>query len=118
MRMWHVAARLFNVLGVVALVGGWIGYFRAGSIASAIAGSITCAILIPCARGIRREKKRAAWIAFWVALLLDLRFVMAFARQPKVVPHLILIVLSSLCVLSVGVALWRGAKLRKGPTSN
>jgi uncharacterized membrane protein (UPF0136 family) len=104
--MWRkIAAALVAVQGLFCLIGGWIGMARAGSWVSLIVGGVSCAILGPAAWSIWKGRRAAAYVALLLSLLLDLRFARAFMMQHKVMPHLVIVVLSSLAIVATGLAL-------------
>lgn len=95
------------IFGVFSLVGGVIGYVKAGSMASLIAGGISGLVLLACAYGMRQGVKGAAIAALIVALALGLRFLGTFMQHQKVMPDLIMIVLSSITIVTILLRLFK-----------
>lgn len=102
-----MAAIVVLVFGAFTLVGGLIGYFKAGSTASLIAGGVSGLVLLACGYGMQRGVKGAAIAALLVSLALGFRFFGTYMQHHKVMPDLIMIVLSAASVLSVALALFR-----------
>jgi len=95
------------VFGAFSLIGGMIGYFKAGSMASLIAGGVSGLVLIACAYGMKQGVKGAAVAALIVALALGIRFAGTYIQHNKVMPDLIMIVLSSAAVLAILLKLFK-----------
>src|SRR5437016_11054298 len=76
----------FLVFGALTIVGGIIGYVKAGSLPSIIAGAITGMLLLVA--GFLLPEHRAAGIAtgFVVSFLLAAQFVPKFIRPGKMMP--------------------------------
>lgn len=70
----QIAASSAGLYGLVALTGGIIGFVKAGSLASLIAGGISGLILIACAAFIPRRPKPALIVALVVGVALVGRF--------------------------------------------
>jgi uncharacterized membrane protein (UPF0136 family) len=68
------AAALVGLFGLTSLVGGTIGYVKAGSMASILAGGISGILLILCAGGIFRMPTPSLIGAIVVSLALAGRF--------------------------------------------
>jgi uncharacterized membrane protein (UPF0136 family) len=69
-----LAASAAGLYGLVALTGGIIGFVKAGSLASLIAGGISGLLLIACAVFVPRKPKPALIVALVVSLGLVGRF--------------------------------------------
>jgi uncharacterized membrane protein (UPF0136 family) len=83
----HVmAAGLAGLYGVVALVGGCIGYATKGSNASLIAGVISGVLLLLCAAGVAFRPYPALIGAMVVALALAGRFSAVLAQNSSRLP--------------------------------
>jgi uncharacterized membrane protein (UPF0136 family) len=100
------ATRLyFLIFGALTIVGGIMGYVKAGSTASIIAGSIT-GILLLVAGFILPEHRAAGLItALIVSLLLAAQFVPKLIRTGKVMPAGLMSILSVIGVI-VAVVAW------------
>lgn len=59
--MQMLAAVLIGVYGLAAIVGGLIGYFKAGSAASAAAGVPSGVLLLACAAGVYFQRPLPAF---------------------------------------------------------
>jgi uncharacterized membrane protein (UPF0136 family) len=90
----------FIVFGVLTIAGGVVGYVRAGSVASIIAGSITGVLLLVAAF------LRAIGLAtaFIISLLLAAQFVPKFIRTGRVMPAGMMSILSVIGVIAAIVA--------------
>lgn len=95
------------VFGIFCIAGGLIGYFKASSTASLIAGGLSGVLLIACSYGMRQGSRAAVVAALAVAVLLGLRFLGTFMRNHRVMPDLIMIVLSLAAVLAIVLSLFR-----------
>ena len=69
-----LAASAAGLYGLIALTGGIIGFAKAGSLASLIAGGISGLILIASAAFVARSPKRALTVALVVSIGLVGRF--------------------------------------------
>ena len=97
------ATRLyFLIFGALTIIGGIIGYVKAGSLPSIIAGAITGVLLLVA--GFILPEHRAAGLVtgFVVSLLLAAQFVPKFIRTGKVMPAGLMSILS---VIGIVVAL-------------
>jgi uncharacterized membrane protein (UPF0136 family) len=99
------ATRLyFLIFGALTIVGGVIGYVKAGSVPSIIAGAIT-GILLLVAGYILPEHRAAGLVtAFVVSLLLAGQFVPKLIRTGKVMPAGLMSILSVIGIVVVIVA--------------
>jgi uncharacterized membrane protein (UPF0136 family) len=69
-----LAASAAGLYGLIALTGGIIGFVKAGSLASLIAGGISGLLLIACAAFVSRKPKPALIVALVVSIGLLGRF--------------------------------------------
>ena len=92
----------FLIFGVLTIVGGVIGYVKAGSLPSIIAGAITGVLLL--VGGALLPEHRAIGLAtgFVVSLLLAAQFVPKFIRTGRAMPAGMMSILS---VIGLVVAL-------------
>jgi uncharacterized membrane protein (UPF0136 family) len=95
----------FIVFGVLTIVGGIIGYVKAGSVASIIAGSITGVLLLVAAFVLPEHRMVGLATALIVSLLLAAQFIPKFLRTGRVMPAGIMSVLSAIGVI-VAVVAW------------
>jgi uncharacterized membrane protein (UPF0136 family) len=94
----------FLVFGVLTIVGGIIGYVKAGSLPSIIAGAITGVLLLVA--GFLLPEHRAAGIAtaFVVSFVLAAQFVPKFIRTGKMMPAGMMSILSVIGLIMAIVA--------------
>src|SRR5207244_11395718 len=76
----------FFVFGVLTIAGGIVGYLKAGSVASIIAGSITGVLLLVAAFLLPEHRAIGLATAFIISLLLAAQFVPKFIRTGRVMP--------------------------------
>ena len=91
--------------GLFTLVGGVIGYVKAKSFASLMAGVASGLFVLICAAGIARGSRSAAWAVVLVALSLGLRFFGAWRKNHRLMPDLLMVILSIVALLAVGMVL-------------
>jgi uncharacterized membrane protein (UPF0136 family) len=102
-----LVAGVFGLVGVVAIAGGVIGYRKAKSVPSLIAGGVSGAVLIVAAGMIAGGLKTVGLgLGSLTCLALAGRFVPAFLRTKRVMPHGLMAALSSAGVLSAFAALF------------
>lgn len=93
-RMLNPTKIYFIVFGVLTIAGGVVGYFKAGSVISIIAGSI-CGILLLISAWLLPEHLAAGLtIALFTSALLAAQFVPKFFRTGKVMPAGLMSILS------------------------
>src|SRR5213078_511703 len=90
----EVAKIYFIVFGVVTIAGGVIGYVKADSVASIIAGSITGILLLVAAFLLPEHRAFGLATAFIISLLLAAQFVPKFIRTGRVMPAGMMSILS------------------------
>ncbi|HJW39124.1 MAG TPA: TMEM14 family protein [Candidatus Udaeobacter sp.] len=95
----------FIVFGLLTIVGGIIGYVKAGSVASIIAGSITGVLLLVAAFVLPEHRMVGLATALIVSLLLAAQFIPKFLRTGRVMPAGIMSVLSVIGVI-VAIVAW------------
>ncbi len=99
------AARIyFIVFGALTIVGGIVGYLKAGSVASIIAGSITGVLLLVAAFLLPEHRTIGLATALIVSLLLAAQFVPKFLRTGRVMPAGMMSILSAIGIIAVIVA--------------
>jgi uncharacterized membrane protein (UPF0136 family) len=94
----------FIVFGVLTIAGGIVGYVKAGSIASIIAGSVTGVLLLVAAFLLPEYHAAGLATAFIVSLLLAAQFVPKFLRTGRVMPAGIMSILSVIGLIVALVA--------------
>ena len=95
-----------GIYGVLTLSGGAIGYLKAKSRASLVAGLTAGVILLVCAYGMRNESTIAAIVSLLIAALLGGRFMGTWRRTHRVMPDLLMVALSLATLLSVSLGLY------------
>ena len=92
------------VFGVLTIAGGVVGYVKAGSVASIIAGSITGVLLLVAAFLLPEHRAIGLATAFIVSLLLAGQFVPKFIRTGRLMPAGMMSILSVIGVIAAIVA--------------
>src|ERR1700737_1316286 len=96
----------YFLFGLVAIAGGAMGYARAKSKASLIAGGVSGALLIIA--GLLSPSVPGFVLALIVSVLLLAHFGRSYAAKKKPMPAIPMIVLSVLCIVSTAVV-WHGS---------
>ncbi len=104
-RMIGPARIYFIVFGILTIAGGVLGYVKAGSMASIIAGSITGVLLLVGAFLMPRNLAGGLALAVVVSFLLAGRFVPKFIQTGKAMPDGIMSVLSVIGII-LGILAW------------
>jgi uncharacterized membrane protein (UPF0136 family) len=94
----------FIIFGILTIVGGVIGYVKAGSTASIVAGAISGIALIVAAYLLPGNVAAGLIIAGVVSLLLAGRFIPAFMRTGKIMPDALMAILSAIGIVMAIVA--------------
>lgn len=94
--------------GLFNLVGGIIGYVKAKSKASLIAGSLSGVVLLVCAHQIGMGSLIASFTSLGIALLLGLRFLGTWLKTRRLMPDLLMILYSLATLVFVGLKVMRG----------
>ena len=92
----------YFLFGLVAIAGGAIGYARAKSKASLIAGSASGALLIIA--GLLSPSVPGFVLALIVSILLIAHFGRSYAAKKKPMPAIPMIVLSGICIVLTAIA--------------
>jgi uncharacterized membrane protein (UPF0136 family) len=92
----------YFVFGLVAIVGGALGYARAKSKASLIAGTVSGLLLIVA--GLLAPNTSGFVLALLVSILLLAHFGRSYATRKKAMPAIPMIVLSGLCIVLTAIA--------------
>lgn len=95
----------FIVFGVLTIVGGIIGYAKAGSVASIIAGLITGILLLVAAFLLPEHFAAGLITAFIVSIFLALYFIPKLLRTGRVMPAGIMSLLSVIGII-VAIVAW------------
>ena len=102
---WAITVVAFY--GIFNLVGGGIGYLKAKSRVSLIAGSISGGLLLFCAYGIGHGSRAALLGSLAIAFVLGARFLGTWLKNRRVMPDLLMILFSAAALLAAGVLLAR-----------
>jgi uncharacterized membrane protein (UPF0136 family) len=95
----------FLIFGALTIIGGVIGYVKAGSTASIIAGAITGILLLVAGWILPNNRTNGLAIAFIVSLLLAAQFVPKLIRTGKVMPAGLMSILSVIGIV-VAIVAW------------
>ena len=95
----------FIVFGALTIVGGIVGYVKAGSVASIIAGSITGVLLLVAAFLLPEHRMVGLATALIVSLLLAAYFVRKYLSTGAVMPAGIMSLLSVIGII-VAIVAW------------
>jgi uncharacterized membrane protein (UPF0136 family) len=94
----------FIVFGLLTIAGGIMGYVKAGSVASIIAGAITGVLLVVAAFLLPEHRVAGLATALVISVLLAAQFAPKFLRTGKVMPAGMMSVLSVIGIIAAIVA--------------
>jgi uncharacterized membrane protein (UPF0136 family) len=94
----------FIVFGVLTIAGGVVGYVKAGSVASIVAGSITGVLLLVAAFLLSEHRAIGLATAFIISLLLAAQFAPKFIRTGRAMPAGMMSILSVIGIIAAFVA--------------
>jgi len=103
----NIAVTVVACYGIFSGVGGVMGYLKAKSKASLIAGSISGALLLLCAYGIGKGSRSALFGSCAIALALGARFFGTWLKKRRFMPDLFMVLLSAATLITVGLLLRR-----------
>ena len=95
------ASIVVTLFGIFTLVGGILGYVKAKSKASVIAGTLSAVLLFYSAHGISEGTRAAYLAALIVAAILGARFLRTWFKTHRVMPDFIMVILSSITIIVV-----------------
>ena len=95
----------FLVFGALTILGGIIGYVKASSLPSIIAGTITGILLLVAGWILPNNRTAGLAIAFIVSLLLAAQFVPKLIRTAKMMPAGLMSILSVIGIV-VAIVAW------------
>jgi uncharacterized membrane protein (UPF0136 family) len=95
----------FFLFGILTIAGGIVGYVKAGSITSIIAGSITGVLLLVAAFLLPQHRGVGLATALVISLLLAGQFVPKFLQTGRAMPAGMMSILSVIGVITAIVAL-------------
>ena len=94
----------FIIFGLLTIAGGIIGYLKAGSVASIIAGAITGVLLLVAAFLLPEHRVAGLATALIVSLLLAAQFVPKLIRTGRIIPAGMMSVLSVIGIIAAMIA--------------
>jgi len=94
----------FIIFGLLTIAGGIMGYVKAGSVASIIAGAITGVLLLIAAFLLPEHRVAGLATALIVSILLAAQFLPKLLRTGKVIPAGVMSVLSVIGIIAAIVA--------------
>ena len=97
-----LAMIIVGAFGVFCVIGGIIGYVKAGSAISLVHGVISGILLVVCSVGIANQRSLAPVGALVVTSLLAGRFLPIWFQTGKAMPAGIISLFSVITLLSVG----------------
>jgi uncharacterized membrane protein (UPF0136 family) len=95
----------FFLFGILTIAGGIVGYVKAGSVASIIAGSITGVLLLVAAFLLPQHRGVGLATALVISLVLAGQFVPKFLHTGRAMPVGMMSILSVIGVITAIVAL-------------
>ena len=95
----------FIVFGILTIAGGVIGYVKAGSMASIVAGSLTGILLLTAAFLLPQNLEAGLALGVIVSLLLAIQFVPKLIQTGKAMPAGMMSVLSVIGII-LGIVAW------------
>lgn len=97
----NLAVGMIVVFGLFSWIGGVMGFVKAGSKASLIAGTISGLLLLASAYGIFRGNRAGYFVSLVIAISLGLRFFRTWRKTHRLMPDLLMILLSLATIFSV-----------------
>lgn len=105
--MLVLAIAVYGVFGLASIVGGAIGFKKAGSRASLIAGSLAGgALLAAAACGVAGAANWCLGIGGITSLALAGRFIPAFIKTKKMMPQGMMSAFSALGLIATAAGFW------------
>lgn len=103
---WQMeAAKIyFIIFGLLTIVGGIIGYVKAGSVASIVAGGIAGILLLVAAFLLPEHRVAGLATALVISLVLAAQFLPKFFRTGRVMPAGMMSVLSVIGIIAAIIA--------------
>jgi uncharacterized membrane protein (UPF0136 family) len=95
----------FLIFGALTIIGGVIGYVKAQSVPSIVAGAITGVLLLIAGLILPQNRSAGLATALIVSLLLAAQFVPKLIRTGKIIPAGVMSVLSVIGIV-IAVAAW------------
>ena len=101
-----LAVGITGLYGAFSIAGGIIGYVKARSTASLIAGTMSGALLLLCAAGMSQGRPVATWGSLAIAAALGARFLGTWLKTRRVMPDLIMVLFSAATIAAAAASLW------------
>ncbi len=95
----NLAVWVVGVFGLFTLIGGAMGYFKAKSTASLIAGAVSGILLLASAYGMAENMGAAYTVVLVVSLLLGMRFLKTWLKNHRLMPDLVMVFFSIVAFL-------------------
>jgi uncharacterized membrane protein (UPF0136 family) len=95
----------FLIFGALTIIGGIIGYVKAGSMPSIIAGAITGVLLLVAGALLPEHRAIGLATGFMISLLLAVQFVPKFIRTGRAMPAGMISILSVIGLV-VAIVAW------------
>src|ERR1044072_9977842 len=95
----------FIAFGALTIAGGVVGYVKAGSVASIIAGSVTGILLLVAAFLLPEHRAIGLATALIISLLLAAQFAPKFIRTGRVMPAGMMAILSVIGLIAA-IVVW------------
>ena len=103
--MLGAAKVYFIIFGLLTITGGIVGYVKAGSVISIVAGSISGLLLVAAAFLLPDHQAAGLIVALVISVLLTGQFVPKFFSTHRVMPAGLMSVLSVIGII-VAIAAW------------
>ena len=104
--LFQLSQLYLAVFGVLTIAGGVMGYVKAKSRASIIAGSVAGGLLLVASWLVSTQGRNGLILGFMVSLSLAIRFVRAYVASRKVMPAGLMAVLGAVGVVLTSLALY------------
>ena len=101
----NLAVWIVGFYGGVSVIGGVLGYVKAKSVDSIVAGCVFGALLLWAATGLRDGNPAAELVSLTIPLLLGLRFFTSWRKTKRVMPDFIMFVLGLATLTAVSFQL-------------
>ena len=103
--MLEPAKIYFLVFGVLTIAGGIIGYVKAGSVVSVIAGAITGVLLLVAGWMLPQHRELGLILGLFISAILAAQFIPRVFRTKRLVPAGVMSVLSVIGII-IAIAAW------------
>lgn len=97
----NLAAWIVGLYGLVSVVGGVIGFVKAKSIDSLIAGFVFGALLLWGAAGLQDGHPAAELVGLTIPLILGFRFFTSWRKTKRIMPDFIMFVMGVAALTAV-----------------